>query len=86
MAVAHIVSSTIIQYLKQLFSEVNKGCAPDPRNKNSVYVSEEGPWGEIGVTSYYCNTRLCNSGPGTSLALGSLLSCVLATLLARRLT
>ena len=82
---AHIVIVRL-QYLKQLFSEVNKGCAPDPRNKNSVYMSEEGPWGEIGVTSYYCNTRLCNSAPGTSLALGSLLSCVLATLLARRLT
>ena len=38
---AHIVIVRL-QYLKQLFSEVNKGCAPDPRNKNSVYVSEEG--------------------------------------------
>lgn len=43
------------------FSEVNRGCAPDKRNKNSVYKSPEGPWGEYGVDTFYCNTKLCNA-------------------------
>ena len=24
-------------------------------------MSPEGPWGEYGVDTYYCNTKLCNA-------------------------
>ena len=65
------------------FSEVNRGCAPDKRNKNSVYKSPEGPWGEYGVDTYYCNTKLCNASvrlmPGmVSLVISAALLLVLS--------
>ena len=60
------------------FLEVNRGCAPDKRNKNSVYKSPEGPWGEYGVDTFYCNKQLCNASvkiiPGlVSLIISALL-------------
>ena len=41
-------------------SEVEKGCAPDDKNLNKVYKTNEGPWNEYGKDTFYCNTKLCN--------------------------
>ena len=63
------------------FSEVSRGCAPDNRNKNSVYKSPEGPWGEYGVDTFYCNTQLCND---SVKILPGLVSLIISTLLVLR--
>ena len=42
--------------------EVNKGCAPMKFNHNNVFTTDVGPNGEHGVKTYFCNTKLCNSG------------------------
>jgi len=57
--------NTCFKSVNRISGEVNKGCAPDPKNKNQVYISDVGPWDERGVTTYYCNTKLCNKGAST---------------------
>merc|ERR1711941_190797 len=75
--------NTCYKSVHKITGEVNQGCAPGPRNKNSVYVSDEGPWGEYGVTTHYCNKQLCNIA--TSI-LPSLLCVLSAILLAQSVT
>ena len=40
--------------------------------------SEVGPWDERGVTTYYCNTKLCNTG--ASMMASAILTIVTITL------
>eukprot|EP00092_Neocalanus_flemingeri_P019487 GFUD01021112.1.p3 GENE.GFUD01021112.1~~GFUD01021112.1.p3 ORF type:complete len:134 (+),score=35.05 GFUD01021112.1:181-582(+) len=59
---ALIPANTCFKSVDVKTGEVNKGCAPMNQNRNTVYTANVGPNGEQGVKTYYCNTKLCNSG------------------------
>merc|ERR1711892_1262544 len=62
MVEALVPANTCFKSVDTKTGEVNKGCAPMKFNHNNVFTTDVGPNGEHGVKTYFCNTKLCNSG------------------------